>query len=147
MTKSSNKFRKPCFWPFLDPFFQFWGQKNFSRKSGFATHNFIWVSSPMPKFRKINDTIPRKCPDRRKDGRTDRPYFIGPFCPKPEIQKLQIMFNLITNVVKCFFFIIWFQKFRCLVTLWVFLGTFSGPFKRCQNTSEFSRTKRILFLS
>ena len=104
MTKSSNKFRKPCFWPFLDPFFQFWGQKNFSRKSGFATHNFIWVSSPMPKLRQINDTIPRKCPDRQKDGRTDRPYFIGPFRPKPEIQKLQIMFNLITNVVKCFFF-------------------------------------------
>ena len=46
-------------------------------------------------YKKTNDAIPRKCPDRWKDGRmdgrtdgmtdgrmeerTDRPYFIGPF--------------------------------------------------------------------
>ena len=31
-------------------------------------HNFIWVSS----IKKTNDTIPRKHPDRRKDGQNDR---------------------------------------------------------------------------
>ena len=67
MTKFSNK--KPRFWPILGPFSQFWGKKNFPRKSGSVTHNFIWVSSTMPNFRKTNDTIPRKCLDRRT-GRT-----------------------------------------------------------------------------
>ena len=37
---------------------------------------------------KINDTIPRKRPDRRKDGPKDgRPYFIGPFRLPPWVQK------------------------------------------------------------
>ena len=34
---------------------------------------------------KNNDTIPRKRPDRRKDGRTDRPYFTGPFQLMPGV--------------------------------------------------------------
>ena len=35
-------------------------------------HNFIWISSTMPKFRKkTNDIIPRKHPDRWKEGRKD----------------------------------------------------------------------------
>ena len=35
MTKFSNKFKKPCFWPISRPFSQFSGQKNFplSRKT------------------------------------------------------------------------------------------------------------------
>ena len=60
----------------------------------------------MPKFRKINDTIPRKRPDRedgrtkgwkdgqkdgQKDGRTDRrterPCFIGPYRLLPGVQE------------------------------------------------------------
>ena len=36
----------------------------------------------------------RKLTDRQKDGRTekqmDRPYFIGPFQPRPGVQKLDI---------------------------------------------------------
>ena len=39
--------------------------------------------APCQNLEKIDYTIPRKCPDRRKDGwkdgRRDRPYFIGPF--------------------------------------------------------------------
>ena len=34
MTKFSNKLKKPCFWSILDVFSQFWGKKNFPRKSG-----------------------------------------------------------------------------------------------------------------
>ena len=72
MVKSFNKFKKPCFWPIFGPFSQILGQKKFARKSGSVTNNFIWVSSTMPKLKKTNDTI-------QKDGRNDRPYFIGPF--------------------------------------------------------------------
>ena len=78
MTKFFNKFKKPCFWPIFVPFSQFWWQKFFSRKSGSVTHNFIWVSQlhiglPPQNLEKTKDTIQRKRPDRRKDGRTDRP--------------------------------------------------------------------------
>ena len=48
------------------------GAKNFSEKSGSVTHNFIWVpSAPCQNLEKTNDTIPRKCPDRWKDGRME----------------------------------------------------------------------------
>ena len=59
------------FWPIFGPFSNFWGKNNFSGKSGSVTQNFIWVSSTMPKFRKTNDLIPRKRPDRRMEGRTE----------------------------------------------------------------------------
>ena len=32
MNKFSNKLRKPCFWPILGPFSEFWGLKKFSWK-------------------------------------------------------------------------------------------------------------------
>ena len=35
----------------------FWGKKNFPGKSGSVTHNSIWVSSIMPKFRKDGQTL------------------------------------------------------------------------------------------
>ena len=66
-----NKFKKLCFGPFLVHLPNFGGQKHFSRKSGSVTHNFIWVSSTMPKFFKKrwynSNKISRK-KDRRKDG-------------------------------------------------------------------------------
>ena len=69
MTKFPNKLKKPCFWPILDPFSQFWGKKKFFlKKSNSVTQKFIWISSTMPNFRK-NDTIQRKYLDRRMDGR------------------------------------------------------------------------------
>ena len=71
----------------------FWGQKNFPGKFGSITHSLIWFSSTIPKFRKVNDTIRRKRPDRRmegrKDGRTDRPYFIGPLRLPPRVRKVR----------------------------------------------------------
>ena len=41
-------------------------------------HNFAWDFRPMPKFRKTNDRIPRKFPERRKDRQTD-PILLDPF--------------------------------------------------------------------
>ena len=68
MTNFFNKFKKPCFWPVF-PIFE--AKIFFSIKSSSVMHNFTWVSSTMPKFRKTNDTIPRTCPDRPKDGQKD----------------------------------------------------------------------------
>ena len=52
MTKCSNKFKKPCFGPFSVHFPNFWGK--FSSPENLAvTHNFIWVSSTMPKLPKL----------------------------------------------------------------------------------------------
>ena len=96
MTKFSKKLKKSCFWHILGlP--NFWGKKYFPRKSHSVTHNFTWDSSTMRKFRKVNDTIPKKHPDRWKDGRTegqmdgrmDGLYFIGPFQPPLWVQKKQ----------------------------------------------------------
>ena len=81
MTKCFYKFKKPCFWSIL----QILGAKHFSGKSGSDTHNFIRVSSTMPKFRKklmiqFQENVRT---DRRTEGqsdrRTGRPYLIGPF--------------------------------------------------------------------
>ena len=46
-----------------------------------------WFLAPCQNLEKTNDAIPRKHPDRWKDGRmdgrtdrrTNKPYFIGPF--------------------------------------------------------------------
>ena len=80
--KFSNKLKKLFFRPFWVNFPNFGGKKDFRGKFSFVMHNFKWDSSTMPK--KINDRIPRK--HRRTgrktegwtEGRTDRPYFIGP---------------------------------------------------------------------
>ena len=60
---------------FLVHFPNFQGKKFFSEKSGSVTHNFIWVSSTMPNLEKTNNAIPRKRPDRRKDGRTKTLFY------------------------------------------------------------------------
>ena len=60
-------------------------------------HNFIWDSSTISEFRKTNNTIPRKCLDRRKDQRMDRwtdrrtarLYFIRPFWLLLGVQKIK----------------------------------------------------------
>ena len=56
--------------------------------------------APCQNLEKTNDAIPRKCPERwkdgRRDGRTDTPYFIGPFLLLPGVQK--------ENVTLSFFF-------------------------------------------
>ena len=45
--------------------------------------------APHQNLEKTNDAIPRKRPKRWKDGRTDRPYFIGPLRVTLEVQKVK----------------------------------------------------------
>ena len=75
MTKSFNKFKKPCFWLIFGPFSQILGQKNFFPENPALSRTTSYgLLAPCQNSEKTNDTIPRK----RLDGRTDRPYFIGP---------------------------------------------------------------------
>ena len=70
MTKFFNS-ENPVFCSLLVHFPNFWGKFFLSKKSSSVKYNFIWVSSTMPKFRKTNEAIPRKGPDREKEGQTD----------------------------------------------------------------------------
>ena len=72
---------KTLFWCILDPFSQFWGQKKkfFQENLALSRTTSHGILAPCQNLEKIYDTIPRKCTDRNKDGRTDRPYFIGSF--------------------------------------------------------------------
>ena len=48
-------------------------------KKGSVMHSKVWISI-LPKFRKkTNYPTPRKCPDRWKNRRIERPYFTGFF--------------------------------------------------------------------
>ena len=81
MTKFLFKFKKPCFWCIFVPFCQLLGQKCFSEKSDFVTHNFIWLSSTMPKLKKnwYNSNKMLGQTEGQKEGQKDRhnrPYFI-----------------------------------------------------------------------
>ena len=70
MTKFSNKFKRPCFWPILGLFSQFLAQKKFKiflenlALSCTTSYGFL---APCQNLEKVNDTIQRKCPDRRKN--------------------------------------------------------------------------------
>ena len=71
MTKFFNKFKKPCFGSFLVHFPQFWGQKIFfPGNSALPRTTSCRFLAPCQNLEKTNDTIPWKCPDRRKDGQT-----------------------------------------------------------------------------
>ena len=74
------------------PFFSIFGAKNFFlRKSSSVTHNFIWISNTMSNFRKNLWCNSKKISGEKdgwKDGRTDKPYFIGPFRLPLGVQKL-----------------------------------------------------------
>ena len=65
MTKFSKNSKNPVFGQFWVHFPNFWGKKNFPGKSG---SGFL---APCQNLEKVNDTIQRKHPDRRKDGRTE----------------------------------------------------------------------------
>ena len=89
MTKFSNKFKKPCFWPIF-PIFG--AKKIFLENLALSRTTLYWFPEPCQNLEKVHDTIQRKHPDRQKDrrmdgqkdrrtegwkdGRTDRPYFI-----------------------------------------------------------------------
>ena len=67
----ANFFNVYVFGPFLAHFPNFWRKKIFSGKYGSVTHNFIWFLVSHQNLEKTKDTIPRKRPDRQKDGRRE----------------------------------------------------------------------------
>ena len=77
MTKYFNKLKKTLFLAHFWFIFSILGAKNFFPEnpalSRTPSYGFL---APYQNLEKAKDTIPRKRPDRRKDGRTDRPYFI-----------------------------------------------------------------------
>ena len=68
MTKFFNKLKKPCFWPI----FPILGALKFSWKIRLSRTTSHEILAPCQNLEKITDTIPRKSPDRRKDGQNDR---------------------------------------------------------------------------
>ena len=86
MTKFFNIFKKPVIGSFLAQFLNFGGKKNFFWKIWLSHTTSYGFLASCQNLDKTNHTIPRKCPDRWKDGRMDRHYFIGPFSLTPEVQ-------------------------------------------------------------
>ena len=68
MTKFSNKFKKPCFWPIF-PIFG--AKKIFLENPALSRTTSYGSLAPCQNLEKVIDTIQRKRPDRRKDGRMD----------------------------------------------------------------------------
>ena len=67
----------------------FWAKIFFLKTRGLShTMSYVFLASCQNL---IKATIPRKCPDRWKDrrtnGRTNRPYFLGPFQLSLGVQK------------------------------------------------------------
>ena len=83
MTKFSEIWKKPHFWPIL-PIFG--AMRIFLKNPAFSRTTSRGFLSPCQKLEKTNDEIPRKLPDRCMDVRTERPYFTGPFRPRPGLQ-------------------------------------------------------------
>ena len=74
------------FWS-ISPFFC---AKKIFLENPAVTHNFIGVSNAMPKLRKNKWCISKKTPGQmegEKNGRLERPYFIGSFRLPPGVQK------------------------------------------------------------
>ena len=91
------------FWP-ISPIF---GAKNFFLVNpALSRTNSNGFLASCQNLEKTNDTISRKCRDRRKDGwkdrRTDRPYFIGPFLLTSVVQKSKKLSKLLKLMKKIF---------------------------------------------
>ena len=67
MTKFSNKFKKPCFWPIF-PIFG--AKKNFLENPALPCTTSYGFLAPCQNLEKVNDTIQRKHSDRRKKAET-----------------------------------------------------------------------------
>ena len=67
MTLSSNKFKKPCFWPIFPMF----GTKKISWKIWLCHAQLHVFLAPCQNLEKVNNTIQRKCLDRQTEGWTD----------------------------------------------------------------------------
>ena len=63
--------KKPCFGPFWVYFPNFGGKKYFPENAALSRTTSHWILAPCQNVEKIKYTIPRKHPDRRKDGRKD----------------------------------------------------------------------------
>ena len=67
MTQSSNKFKKP----FLTHFPNVWDKKIFLENLALScTTSYVFLA-PCQNLEKVNNTIQRKCLDRRTEGWTD----------------------------------------------------------------------------
>ena len=95
MTKFSNKLKKTLFLAHFGSIFPILEVKNIFLENPAQSHTALYgILAPCQILEKTNDTTPRKPLDRRmdggterwKDGRMDRPYFIGPFRLLPEVQ-------------------------------------------------------------
>ena len=90
MTKFPNKLKKPCFWPILDPFSQFWGKKNFlSENSTLSRRTLYEFLAPCQISEKMIQFQENIWTEGWMEGwKTDRPYFIGSFQVLSGVQKL-----------------------------------------------------------
>ena len=72
MTKSFNILKKPLFLTHFWPIFPIFGAENFFLENPAVSRTILhgFLASCL-NLEKTNDTIPRKCLDRRKDGRKD----------------------------------------------------------------------------
>ena len=69
MTQFSNKFKKLCFWPIFLPIFG--AKRIFLENPALSRTTSYGFLVPCQNLEKDNDTIQRKCPDKRMEGRTD----------------------------------------------------------------------------
>ena len=113
MTKFSNKFKKPCFWPNLGPFSQFLGQKTFSWKIRLC-HAQLHMS--FQHHAKIQKKLMLQFKEnawtgKRMDRRTDRPCLGVQKWPKwaarleIEVRNLQYKFLYDIQISTVFFFL------------------------------------------
>ena len=75
------------FGPFVTIFGHFCPMGIFPKKIRLCHTTRYGPLTPCYVSEKTNGPILRKLTDRRKEGRTDRPYFIGSFRPRPGVQK------------------------------------------------------------
>ena len=78
------------------PFSQFWGAKNFFLENPALSHTTSYgILASCQSLEKTNDTIPGQTEgwkDGQKDGRMNRPYFIGPVRLPPGVKKRPYFF-------------------------------------------------------
>ena len=70
MNKFSNKLKKNCFGPFSAHYSNFGDEKIFPENPALLHTTPHGVLAPCKNLEKINNAIPRKRPNRRKDGQT-----------------------------------------------------------------------------
>ena len=83
---SKKKVQKPCFWTIFDYFWSFMPAGDFFPKNPVLSH------VTMLSFRK-NESANSEGTYGLTEGRTDGPYFIGTFRPRPGVQKVKQPFS------------------------------------------------------